>query len=234
VHDHFLFALNVIYYILINILDFMKNVYLFILLMVVGLRTDAQVLPQGSHIATIGYGIPNSVAIQFDNVSINNDFQRSIIGPAYLKYEYIASKVVSVGIQLAYSKVAIDYGIEYIDDNQQLRQGREGCVITDYAAFADLNFYWLRAGRLAMYSGAGIGYNHTNYDEYSDDPFFNNSIFNQSLSNAIPIGGQLNLVGAKFQISNGFGLYSQMSIGKSFFEFGLNYVFARDRNSIVE
>jgi hypothetical protein len=211
----------------------MKKFSLILLTLLIGLGAEAQVYPQGTHLVTLGYGFPNSVALQFDNVSVNDDFQRSVIGPAYLKYEYIASKVVSVGIQLAFSKVDIDYGIEYVD-NQQLFQGREGCEITNFAAYTDINFYWLRAGRLAMYSGVGIGYNYINYKEYSDDPFFNNSIFSQSLNNAIPIGGQLNLVGAKFEISNSFGFYSQMSLGKSLFEFGFCYGFARDKNNIGE
>lgn len=199
---------------------------LFLLAAFIGLAwaSNAQSYSAGTSIVTLGYGVPNFLALRFNILDVDN-YNQKLYGPIYLKYEYLASDIVSVGVQLSYSQTDIEYDINYVDLNNQVQRGREGCTITNIGVYTDVNFYWIRQGPFVLYSGFGVGYNNFGYSEFSDDPNFNPSSFIQGVRNAIPIGAQLTAMGAKVDLSNGLGVYSSFGVGKSLFELGVCYGF---------
>jgi hypothetical protein len=201
----------------------MKKGIIILSLFLITFSSTAQVYESGTSILSAGYGFPTVLSLRLISVDAA-DREISSQGPIYLRGEYLASDLISVGIQLAYAKTQVDYSIEYTDANSQLQQGREGCDITNFGVYAEMNFYWLRSGRMALYSGLGAGYNYFNYTEYSDDPNFS-SPFGQLIGNAIPLGAQLTMVGAKVNLADGFGVYSNFGFGKSIIEIGLCYGF---------
>jgi len=184
---------------------------------------QAQVYSEGSHVVSLGYGAPSLLSVGFNLFTTRINYTESNLGPIYLKYEYMASDVVAVGFQMAYARTDIEYDIDYLDRNNQVASGREGCTITNFAFYSDVNFYWLRRGRIAMYSGIGIGYNNVNYSEFSDDPNSNLTNSNELTGNAVPIGAQLTAIAIKADFVKGLGAYASFGVGKSLFEIGLCY-----------
>ncbi len=205
----------------------MKKLILFLSFVLLSVVSQAQsrAYDEGSHIFSAGYGIPNLLSVRFNITGGGTGFNEAPIGPIYLRYEYIASRLISVGFQLAYNRTDINYSIDYIDNNNQMMTGTEGCTITNLSAYTTVDFYWLRTGRVAFYSGLGIGYNDFKYSEYSDDPNFDTSSFGRNIGNTIPIGGQMTAVGIKVDVSNGLGFYSSIGVGKSLFDLGICYGF---------
>ena len=209
----------------------MKKVIIIICCLSFAINSVGQVYTEGTHIVSSGHSVPNLLSLRFNIINDQVSETQRPLGPIFLKYDYVVTDVISIGMQFAYARTDIEYGIQYVDGNNQMVAGREGCTISNFSAYSNVDFYWLRRSRIALYSGVGIGYNKFTYSEFSDNPNFVTEDFGRNIRNAIPIGAQLTAFGLKVDIANGFGAYSNISIGKSIFELGLCYGFGGNRSN---
>ncbi len=206
----------------------MKKLLFILTFIFISFNGFSQAFTKGSSVVSIGYGFPNLYKTYFKIWQSFGGFNVNGIGPAFVKYEYFASNIISVGVSAGFVNSKLSYDINYANNLGQQIKGTEGLKTISVGALAKVNAYWLRNDKLMMYSGLGAGYNYLNFTYYSDNPSFTEA--NALSFNLPPIGFELTAVGAKYMFSENIGGYAEMGYGKSILQAGICIGFGTKSN----
>ncbi len=180
----------------------------------------AQSVETGNSIISIGYGFPNLGKSLYKALSSNTDYKVSGIGPLHLKYEYMISDNIGVGASINFVSFGASYTVsrDSLDANfNPVHYTTKYTLATkNYSVLFRFNYHFYTEDKIDAYYGVGAGYRNgkTTYKTTPNDP---NYTFSQKV--ILPVGFETTL-GLRYLITDNFGIYTEIGIGKSLIQFG--------------
>lgn len=184
-----------------------------------------QAFAQGKSVITIGYGFPNLTKSLFKLYQSYADYQVSGFGPMHVKYEYGVTDKIGLGLSIRY----LNYKVQWTDQESITTYDSigdpNGTVTKNYTSgykgsrlgiMAHMNIHFATGDKIDPYWGFGIGYGHSKFDYFTDDPLSENL----SLTFPIPIAFE-STVGCRFYFSDNFGAYLEAGWGASLLQGGI-------------
>jgi len=167
----------------------------------------------------IGYGFPYltaSIAKVLTNNNNDNNISTISIGPIYAKYEYAVTDHIGVGINLAYASTTLYNSYQLIGSTfiEKVNQ-------MTISGLLRLNYHILSHQKFDPYIGAGLGYRFVRNEYYSNEPFIDELILDYPF---FPLGGDFTL-GARYFLTDNFGIYAEAGLAKSPVQIGLSLAF---------
>lgn len=184
---------------------------------------QSQSFDNGESMVSIGYGFGSyrllvSADMAKSATATSQQFQRILLGPVYMKYEYMTDENVSVGINIA----AISY-----HSSSRFQTNYNGIDTSfsntynfnSYSILARVNYHNSPDESFDTYAGISVGYRYasTRLAEGSKGT-------NEVTKNQVPIGIEA-VIGARILITENFGIYGELGIAKSILQFGASYKF---------
>lgn len=183
------------------------------------------VFQENASFISAGYGVGNFTQSLFkvaDDNANDVNFQTSMVGPLFLKYEYAFADKVGFGVNFAYVQATADYFYkdQYITDGSKLLE--EHLDWKSYSILARVNWHFGNNEKVDPYFGLGMGYRSASWTGSNNDP---QADFNSAtIENPFNFGFETTL-GCRFMFSDNFGAYVEAGLSKAVFQFGLTAKF---------
>jgi hypothetical protein len=202
---------------------------IFIVIFFIAFRFNAisQSIEAGQAMASVGYGLGSYRALFFDafNTSAsssmlsNETTSSSLLGPVYLRIEYMVNDDVSFGGNFALVKYNLN-------STYSTKRNGNDTTVTDkysflsYSILGRINYHFNPEDNFDFYTGLAFGYRYA--DNKVTDGFTGKTTKQNEFN--IPLGFEA-IIGARYLITENFGLYSEVGIAKSVLQFGATYKF---------
>lgn len=180
--------------------------------------THAEVKAQAYNVGQVtmsaGYGFPNFTRTAFNFIDGVSNLESHVIGPVYGKFEYAVTDVIGFGVNVAYT-----YGNASYETSDELIDSiiyNTSFTYQSYSILGRLNFHFGNSDMVDPYAGIGLGYRNSNYKYDSEDPNFDETDFNGFLHFGVDL-----TLGARFYLTENFGLYGEVGLAKTPLQVGL-------------
>jgi hypothetical protein len=205
----------------------MKHYPASILMILLGLcmaptNLRSQTVEQGNSIISIGYGFPNLGKGIFRSYASMPEYKVRGFGPAQLKYEYMYTDQIGLGLSVNFVQFTVSYTGQYIDHtdgngNPVYMTRTYSIANTAYNALFRANYHLINDDKKDIYVGGGIGYRGGGFTATATpkDP---NWAYGRLTP--FPIGMELT-VGARYFFTDNIGAYAEFGAAKSLFQVGL-------------
>jgi len=181
-------------------------------------RLQAQSFEEGQSSIQVGYGFGNFIQAVFNAYEIYDDYSFKATGPAFLKYEYGVTDKIGLGLNVAYASAKVSYR----DNSFLVGNGNdpyEQSIKWNTMSFlARMNFHFANSEKFDPYAGFGMGFRTASWSYEDNDPDYDNDV---STSNLFPFGFEMT-IGARYYISDNFGIYAETGLAKAVIQLGLN------------
>ena len=179
-------------------------------------KLKAQVFEEGKTNFAVGYGFGTFYGAVLSDYQDESNYESTVTGPIYLKFESALSDKIGLGINLAYAKYSLSYN--YTDFSSS-NIYTETDSYTTFSILARMNVHFGDFDRFDPYWGVGVGYRSGKFDYKSTDPDGYNS-FDVNVN--FPFGFETTL-GARYYFSDNIGMYLETGLAKSVLQVGLTF-----------
>ncbi len=178
-------------------------------------QTEAQIA-KGSIVVEgyYGYSIASAMDIIYLQVIDNNSIKR--LGPLGLRFEYMFSDVVGVGLDGSYYQLIVN------NSNMSIANQEDLFFLSKTRIMMRMNFHFVNHKSFDAYAGYGIGYKHTKY--FSDESIIGNNLV-PIWSILVPVAFRISS-GVRYFFTENIGIHAEAGIGGgSVVTAGLSYKF---------
>ncbi|HNP49816.1 MAG TPA: hypothetical protein PKL85_13320 [Bacteroidia bacterium] len=182
---------------------------------------SAQAFEDGNNNVSIGYGFVTFAGALFNTYEDQNNYNFSITGPIFAKYEHAVSDHIGVGLNFAYAKWKLSYNYESYDANNNAVTYTESDSYSTYSILGRFNLHFGNLDKFDPFWGVGVGYRSGTWKYESNDPYGINDL---NISNPIPLGFETT-IGARYYFTDNIGVYAETGIAKAVIQAGLNFKF---------
>lgn len=186
------------------------------------LQTKSQTFEKGNIFIDAFYGGPNLWPSTFKYLFVNYlvvDYTIYSFGPLGVRAEYLVKDKLGLGLDILYTESSIEWleeDVVFGDTNIIY----SNISISTWRITPRLNYHFSNNDHFDIYLVAGLGYKNTSYVIRMDDPF----IPDEYVYNLFPISIRLGL-GARYFVTDNFGLGLELGVGGAFATFGASYKF---------
>lgn len=174
----------------------------------------AQAYEPGQLSFSAGYGFPNFARTALKVADGVSDLETSLAGPFYGKFEYAVTDVIGFGANVAYTHGSAVY--QTSDDNLDSILYDTRLNYDSYSVVGRINFHFGHADMVDPYAGIGLGYRNSKYSYVSDDP----NLEKADINGFNHFGLDFTL-GARFYLTDNFGIYGEVGVAKTPLQIGL-------------
>ena len=189
----------------------LKKILLSTILVAMTFMSFAQVFSKGSMNVCVGYGYNAFSHYITDSWSDNTGFSSSNLGQIHLKYEYMVSDKVGIGLSLNYMSYKVGY-------NTDMNGTYKASI--QYSSISSLfrtNVYYVNTDKIGIYTGIGLGYRTAVFKEKYEDPNFQGE---SKTPNLFPFGMEIT-TGIKGMFTPNIGAYAEVGFAKSVIQAGI-------------
>lgn len=180
--------------------------------------TKAQIVEEGNVVVDLYYGWPNLYTTVLKELYADNAVDNSVkigtLGPLGLRFEYMISDVVGVGLDAGYVNTWVEYEEEDISTS----------VVYDYKvsvpkihALFKMNFHFTKSDKVDAYGGFGVGYRNRSFKFTTNDPDFDEG----NIDSLIPVGLRIS-IGTRYYFTENIGIGAEMGLGGPLLSFGIS------------
>lgn len=213
----------------------------------------AQINEKRTGVIQIGYGYPSAMtmlgsALKFSysvsgDVTASSSFSYKGFGPVHVRFEYMVSPMVGLGVSANYQTGSFLFENNYTDIDDNYVQTSSTFNITSVNALGRVNFHFLKNSKVVdLYYGLGVGYSSNKVDLKFDvkSNFVDNTdkleteAFEDYLNKAfkiIPISVE-SVFGMRWALSNNVGLYTEVGWCKALAQVGLYAKLSHSENFV--
>ena len=173
----------------------------------------------GDNIFAFGYGFgtfAQALAATYDEYY---DYDFTVTGPLFARYEYAITDHMGVGINFAYAEWVYKYQYDSYNSSNSIVIGKD--YYTTYSILGRFNLHFGNSEKFDPFWGVATGYrkgtlkkdNNNHYNNGSDDfviPF--------------PLGLETT-IGARYYFSKNVGIYIETGLAKAIFQTGISIKF---------
>lgn len=213
----------------------------------------AQINEKRTGVIQIGYGYPSAMtmlgsALKFSysvsgDVTASSSFSYKGFGPVHVRFEYMVSPMVGIGVSANYQTGSFLFENNYMDADDNYVQTSSTFKITSVNALGRVNFHFLKNSKMVdLYYGLGVGYSSNKVDLKFDvkSNFIDNTdklyteAFENFLNDAfklIPVSVE-SVFGMRWAFSNNVGMYSEVGWCKALAQVGFYAKLSRSENFV--
>ena len=144
--------------------------------------SNAQAFEEGNNNVSIGYGFVTFAGAVFNSYEDQNNYDFSITGPIFAKYEHAVSDHIGVGLNIAYAKWKLAYNYDDVDVNGQSVIYEESDSYSTFSILGRFNLHFGNMDKFDPYWGVGVGYRSGTWKFESTDPNGTNDL---NISNSL-------------------------------------------------
>ena len=169
----------------------------------------------GKNYISAGYGVGN-FTLNILQLADGKEIDSKAFGPFYLKYENALSDNFGFGVNLAYvganitstnPKTLTNTGVPLV----------EKVDWKSYSVLARMNWHWGMEEKIDPYIGIGFGYRDGSWKYSDNDP---NQDFDPGIKSIFNFGFE-STIGLRVMPLPNLGMYAEVGLAKSWFQFGL-------------
>ena len=188
----------------------MKKLFTLVVILSLGTSSiNAQAFSSGSSYISLGYGLGLGYRTYTAAYQSYSGYNFSGFGPVSGAYEYGINDNIGVGLNISYSSYGASWNQSY---DYSYRFSSLG-VLARGAYHFDI-----RSREADLYAGIGVGFLRYAYNWTSDEPGFNEALYDINLGT--PLGYQI-FAGARYYFSPSFGVMAELGYGISVLNAGI-------------
>lgn len=158
----------------------MKNLFFSAVFLLIAATSYSQT-GQGAIVFSAYVGFPNidKVLVQFivESAATEQSIEQSNLrisgfGPTGARGEYFVSERLSLGLDIAYTRVAVNFDGVKTDQNGNQVVYNYGLSSTKLGFLPYLNFHFVQTGAVDFFMHVGAGYKTRSLKSFSNDPSF--------------------------------------------------------------
>ncbi len=180
-------------------------------------NVKSQIVEEGNVVVDVYYGWPNLYTTALKNLYADNALDNSIdlgsLGPLGLRFEYMLSDKVGIGLDAGYVNTWLEYNEKDVSTNTIYNYKISAPKV--HALFK-MNFHFSQSDKLDAFAGFGVGYRNRQFKLETNDP--TESI---DFDSFIPVGLRLN-IGVRYFLTDNIGLGAEMGLGGPLLSFGVS------------
>ncbi len=188
---------------------------LVIIVMAANSNASAQAYERGDNVISAGYGIASYTGFYSRSLSSDgySDIESSGTGPVYLKFSHAMSDKISLGLNFAYEQREFSYKES---DDFYVSEYTYYETVEGFSLNARLDWHFATSEKVDPYFGLGFGFKDSQWSYKSNNPFDDDEME----QDIIPLGFETTL-GLRYFVSQNVGLYAEVGVAKSIFQFGV-------------
>lgn len=183
-------------------------------------NVSSQIVEEGNVVIDVYYGWPNLYTTTLKSLYAENAVDNSVdigsVGPLGVRFEFMMSDKVGVGLDGGYVNTWLEYDEK--DISSDTIYNYKVSVPKVHALFK-INFHFSQSDKLDAFAGFGVGYRNRQFKLETNDP--NESFDFESI---IPVGLRVNL-GFRYYLTDNIGLGAEMGLGGPLLSFGVSAKF---------
>lgn len=174
----------------------------------VSFNASSQALEQGMSVIDVNYGFPNLFANVIETAATgfnSTDIKTSAFGPVSLKYEYMVSDRIGLGVEFNYANASVSY----TDQGQDGNTYDYKLSVPRFRALPKFNVHFGNSDVLDFYASLAGGYSSFEIKEETNDPNYDTENLDLTLSNfAFRVA-----FGTRVFVSDSFGFGAEIGFG---------------------